>query len=184
MDLQELKNKVAKDRIGEVLNSLLELLEGKDKKLYNEAATLAANYHQWKQNNRLGMEPTQSTIQQIRFGLLSLIDEASLLLAKLNTLDPPAASQSTTGGVLQKIATTFGIGEPDLCLLIYHLGNTSYDWRKLSTLEKHTGLSAFRLDNLARSYPEGIRRSENQKGEAIFQLKAATKAIFKKEITS
>lgn len=159
----ELKKLVAQEELDKALSILLEHLEQQNNHLYNVGVHLSARYKQWKEKTLKGIQESQQEIHMIRDGLLQLIDQID---------GTPDISQTGNKSrtVVDKIKLEFGLSSQEAALLFYHLGSTKYEWRNQSTLMEKTGWSAPEIDQIARFYPEQIKRGKRADGTIIFRL--------------
>lgn len=88
MARQKLNQLIAQGETEEVLSILLKV-ELKDEEVHKQVTMLSGQYHQWKRQNQLGLEPAKSDLRRIEVALFDLIQTAEI--PPLPELDPPPA---------------------------------------------------------------------------------------------
>lgn len=88
-------------------------------------------------------------------------------------------AQHRPRGLIDDIKQHYGVDHDDAAAVIYHLGNSKFQWRNANTLSARTGLSEERLENLARSMPQTVVRGHAKSGRPIYRLTDEHKARFK-----
>ena len=177
MNTRDLKLKIAKGEIEEVLKELLPFLEEKNPSLYNRVLGVSGNYYDWKRDNDEGLEPSPVTLAKIRKALLSFIDEATKLLEVVEDQMKSSVESSENLSQLERIQLAFKIKDKDAALLLYHLGSSKFEWRFLETLATKTGFSIEQLEAIARNYPEWIKRGVGKGQKPIIGLQKEARQI-------
>ena len=175
IDSDALKQKLIHNKIEEVLMELKDSSKQNTEK-YNQIILVLSQYKKLENDMIVGIENSNSELQRVKLAIIKIIDE----LDKNQFIPKPEKESSATK--MDKIKSLFQISDTDASNLIFHLGESKYEWRKATTLELKTGLAENELTKLARAFPDIIERGKNNNGEILFKLKSKFRSLYKNKI--
>jgi len=123
--------------------------------LLNTAIALSSRYYSGKQQQAKELKTSDDPTDQVIPTLLELIE-------RIDEVQPGriTTKSSSDDTVVEKISQHLALDSPKLATLLYLLSQNAQEWRPQLPLVGRTGWSALELDDLARRYPEFIRRQQ------------------------
>ncbi|MBK8192510.1 MAG: hypothetical protein IPK76_04680 [Lewinellaceae bacterium] len=138
MELQEIIKKIegllAEGQTEEALNALMEFTKSSNSPQHEDVVLLSGQFRQWKRENMLGVEQTNSELHRIEMGILTILKGGDILESSAGDTpsDTPAGRNNSGIGSIKQMAPIIGgvLGLIAVIVVVWSLTSGKNDSQK------------------------------------------------------